>query len=246
MRELTDTEKELVKALIENASPDSGRKLGDVLIKVYPIEYIEKNTKDNSFYNKTVKICHKSEEGLEAKLYEAFSLFIMLIERRYIVAKEFIEGTIIGEKSPYAYLSGNQHTIQRYFNYYEIDLWTLLNSQYSISNSLLDYVNHGFKTLEERHHAKEIQIALDSAKESRCATKLAFFSLIVAVAFGIYQVMSSQKIDPKQINAIETAIRDNHIEEPMKVEIGDTILTKQIENNRDTISCHQPTNLQKK
>ena len=37
MRELTDTEKELVKAFIKNASPDSGRKLGDVLIKVYPI-----------------------------------------------------------------------------------------------------------------------------------------------------------------------------------------------------------------
>ena len=184
MRELTDTEKELVKAFIKNASPDSGRKLGDVLIKVYPIEYIEKNTKDNSFYNKTVKICHKSEKGLEAKLYEAFSLFIMLIERRYIVAKEFIEGTIIGEKSPYAYLSGNQHTIQRYFNYYEIDLWTLLNSQYSISNSLLDYVNHGFKTVEQKRFEKQ-----------ECLT---WISILTAILIGILSPIISQCLQKKQ------------------------------------------------
>lgn len=184
MRELTDTEKEFVKALIENASPDSGRKLGDVLIKVYPIEYIEKNTKDNSFYNKTVKICHKSEEGLEAKLYEAFSLFIMLIERRYIVAKEFIESTIIGEKSLYAYLSGNQHVVRRYFNYYEIDLWTLLNSQYSISNSLLDYVNHGFKTVEQKRFEKQ-----------KCLT---WISILTAILIGILSPIISQCLQKKQ------------------------------------------------
>lgn len=228
MRKLTDTEKKLVKTLINNTSPDSGRKIGDILMKVYPIQYMEKSTTADSFYSQTVKICHKQEVGLDAKLYEAFSLIIMLIEQRYIVAKEFLKNTtIIGEKfsclSPETY-----YEIRTYYNFYEIDLWTLLNSQYYISNSLLDYVNHGFKTLEERHHNEEMQIALDSAKESRCATKLAFLSLIVAVAFGIYQVLSSQKIDSKQINAIETAIRDNHIEEPLKVEIGDTILTKQI------------------
>ena len=95
MRELTDTEKNLVNALIQNVSRNSGRRIGDVLIHVYPIEYIEKNKVDDPFYNETIKICHKVEEGLESKLYEAFSLIIMLIEHRYIVAKELIEKEII-------------------------------------------------------------------------------------------------------------------------------------------------------
>lgn len=93
-----------------------------------------------------------------------------------------------------------------------------------------DYVNNDFKTLEERHHDEEMNVALYSAKKSKCATIIAFISLLVSVAFGIYEVRSSQKIEPKQINAIETAIRNNHIVEPLEVEIRDTILIKQIEN----------------
>ena len=246
MRKLTNTEKKLVKALIENVSPDSGRRIGDVLMKVYPIEYIEKNAQEDLFYNQTVQICHKNEAGLDTKLYEAFSLIIMLIEQRYIVAKDFIKSNIIGEKHPYMYPKENHHVIRRYFNYFEIDLWILLNSQYYISNSLLDYVNNDFKTLEERQHDAEMKVALYSAQKSRCSTIIAFFSLIVSVVFGIYQAYSSQKIEQKQIDAIETAIKSNHIEEPLEVEIGDIILIKQIKNNSDTFSCHRLINPHKK
>ena len=42
---------------------------------------------------------------------------------------------------------------------------------------------------------------------------------------------SSQKIDTDQITTIETAIKNNHVEEPLKVEIKDTILTKPVNIN---------------
>ena len=69
MRQLTKTEQKLIESLIDNDSTKSGLRLGDVLIKVYPIEYIEKNQIDEPFYQKTINICHRAEEGLEAKLY---------------------------------------------------------------------------------------------------------------------------------------------------------------------------------
>ena len=43
MRELYDTEKELIIALIQNISRKSGLRIGDVLLQVYPIEYLAKN-----------------------------------------------------------------------------------------------------------------------------------------------------------------------------------------------------------
>lgn len=146
MRELTDTEKNLVNALIQNVSRNSGRRIGDVLMQVYPIEYIEKNKVDDPFYNETIKNCHKVEEGLESKLYEAFSLIIMLIEHRYIVAKELIEKEIIGKKNPLCYSLDNRHEERTYFNYYDIELWKLLNSHFSVTNSLVDFAKD-FKTV---------------------------------------------------------------------------------------------------
>ena len=50
---------------------------------------------------------------------------------------------------------------------------------------------------------------------------------------------SSQEIDPDQITTIEKAIKDNHIEEPLTVEIKDTILTKPVSGNEQTTSFHQ-------
>ena len=102
----------------------------------------------------------------------------------------------------------------------------------------VDYVNNGFKTLEERHHDAEMEVALDSAKWSKIAALIAFITLLISMC-------SQTKISSEQINTIETAIKNNHIKEPLRVEIGDTILTKQTENNMNTVSCHQPINLQK-
>ena len=96
----------------------------------------------------------------------------------------------------------------------------------------VDYVNNDFKTLEERHHDEEMKVALDSAEESRKAAKTALWSFVVAIISLVVSIVipmcSSQKIDSDQFTTIEKAIKDNYVEEPLKVEIKDTILTKSI------------------
>lgn len=103
----------------------------------------------------------------------------------------------------------------------------------------VDYVNNDFKTLEERYHNTEIAAALKSVKWSQIAVWIAVIALFSSVIFDICQMYSSQEIDPDQITTIEKAIKDNHIEEPLTVEIKDTILTKPVSGNEQTTSFHQ-------
>lgn len=88
------------------------------------------------------------------------------------------------------------------------------------------FIGNNFKSLEQRYHDEEMKVALKSAKASSTAAIIAFISLLVSAGFGIYQACSPQKIAKEQINAIETAIRNNHIEEPFEVEIRDSVLVK--------------------
>lgn len=200
MREFTDSEKNLVKALIQNVSRDSGLRIGDVLRKVYPIEYIEKNTVDDPFYKETIKICHKDENEIEAKIYESFSLIILLLEQRYIVAKELIEKGIIGEKNPFCDIFENRHIERTYFNYYNIDLWSLLNSHYAVTNSLIDF-SKDFKTVEQRRF-----------DEQNCT---AWLGIIAAFIIGITTPFISQYISKDEeyeiIERIENAIKEHKI-----------------------------------
>lgn len=114
----------------------------------------------------------------------------------------------------------------------------------------VDYVNNDFKTLEERHHDEEMQVALDSVNESRKAAKTAFRSFVIAIISLIVSIVlpicNSQKIDPDQITTIEKTIKGNRIEEPLTVEIKDTILTKPVESSKPKNSLSQPNELQKK
>lgn len=103
----------------------------------------------------------------------------------------------------------------------------------------VDYVNNDFKTLEERYNNTEIAATLKSVKWSQIAVWIAVIALFSSVIFDICQMCSSQEIDPDQITTIEKAIKDNHIEEPLTVEIKDTILTKPISVNEQTTSSHQ-------
>ena len=70
MRQLTKTEQKLIESLIDNDSTKSGLRLGDVLIKVYPIEYIEKNQIDEPFYQKTINICTNLFDNQKLKRYK--------------------------------------------------------------------------------------------------------------------------------------------------------------------------------
>lgn len=215
MREFTDTEQKLVKALINNVSRKSGLRIGEVLLQVYPIEYIEKNIIDDPFYKETIKICHKVEEGLESKLYEAFSLIIMLIEHRYIVGKEFIDKKIIGKKNPLCYPLDNRHEERTYFNYYDIELWKLLNSHFSVTNSLVDFAKD-FKTVEQRRFEEELKTAKETLEETKNTLKITqkafigtLLTLLATIGIGIWQKCSQQEIDTEQINSITTAIKEH-------------------------------------
>lgn len=114
----------------------------------------------------------------------------------------------------------------------------------------VDYVNNNFKTLEDRYHDDEMKVALDSAEESRKAANTAFWSFIAAIVSLIVSIVipmcSSQKIDPDQITTIEKTIKGNRIEEPLTVEIKDTILTKPVSVNEQTTSSHQQLSIPQK
>ncbi len=108
-----------------------------------------------------------------------------------------------------------------------------------------DYVENDFKTLEERKHKEEMDIALKSARLSQKSFIIAFISLIFSVGFGAYQRYSSQKIDSEQFNIIKNAIYNNQIKDPLEikdplnVKIKDAICTKPIGINRGNIPIKQ-------
>ena len=108
-----------------------------------------------------------------------------------------------------------------------------------------DYVENDFKTLEERKHKEEMDIALKSARLSQKSFIIAFISLIFSVGFGAYQRYSSQKIDSEQFNIIKNAIYNNQIKDPLEikdplnVKIKDAICTKTTGINRGNIPIKQ-------
>jgi hypothetical protein len=228
-------------------------------MQVYPIEYIEKNKVDDPFYNETIKICHKVEEGLESKLYEAFSLIIMLIEHRYIVAKELIDKEIIGKKNSLYCSLDNRHEERTYFNYYDIELWKLLNSHFSVTNSLVDFAKD-FKTVEQRRFEEQLNEAKESLitsqkglKISQCSFIVAILTLLGTIGFGIWQKCTQQEIDSEQINTIISAIKEqksisinkfpNIIPDTLNVKVTDAPDQLPI-NLSVTVKENQPTKMQ--
>ena len=171
MREFTDIEKIIVKALIQNVSRNSGHRIGNVLMQVFPIEFLKKNKIKEPFYDESIIICHKAECNIEAKIYEAFSLIIMLIEQRYIVTKELVEKDIIGEVYPYCRPIDDFYQERNYFNYHNVDLWKVLNSHYSVTNSLIDFAKD-FKTVEQRRFEEELKTAKETLEETKNTLKI--------------------------------------------------------------------------
>lgn len=231
MREFTNQEKELVKKLIKHHSNGNSIKLGELLLKIFPIEYmIPTKNRDEPFYKDSIYICFDDKKVSSDEIYEAINILLLLIKLDYLVVKEFYSADCIGEKHYGLYgRSDDTHIVERHlFNYHNCNLWELLNSHYYVTNSLIDFAKD-FQTIGNRQHKKELAAALESAKWSQIAAIAAIFSLLISVIFGICQMHSSQKIDSDQINAIENAIKYNHIEEPLEVEIKNDIPLKTIE-----------------
>ena len=222
MRNLTRAEKNIIKELLANYSNGQSIRLGEILLKVYPIEYIEPGKKDDYFYKNTINLCYDSSHITDNNILEAVNLFDLLIRKNYLVTKTFIDCDIIGKKCREMRLAPNHY---RTVNF--------------VTNSLVDFAED-YKTGEQRRHEAEMKIALKSVKWSKRAAVIALITLFLSVVFDIKQMCSSQKIDASQISTIEkTAIKNNLVKEPLTVEIKDTILTKPVSVNEQTTSSHQ-------
>ncbi len=102
----------------------------------------------------------------------------------------------------------------------------------------VDYVNNGFQTLERLQYNKQMDTALDSAKSGRraanwgvVATIIAVLALIATIVSFVITIRNSKKpttIDRLDLERIETAIRNNHISEPIEIITNDTLVIKQI------------------
>lgn len=103
-----------------------------------------------------------------------------------------------------------------------------------------DYVNNGFKTLEQIQFEDQMKTALDSAKFGRRAanwgigsTIIALFALIATIITLIVTVKNSKNpttINCNDLERIETAIKSNHISEPIEIITNDTVVVKQIQS----------------
>lgn len=175
MRRFNDNEIKVMNTLVTNNNYASPVTIGEILMQIYDISCIEPNRVDDDFYKNTVSvICNANQEPL---IYEAISLLVYLIENRYLITKELLKKEILGEKWTMVPLSdsrSNQNEI-RLFNFYKLDLWSLLDSQFVVSNSLIDLKQHRYQSIEERRFNKTIKW-----------TKISIF---VAVIIGLLSLM---------------------------------------------------------
>lgn len=175
MRRFNDNEIIVIDTLISNNNYASPITIGEILMQIYDISCIEPNHREDDFYKNTITlICCAKEEPF---IYEAISLIVYLTENRYLITKELLQNEILGERwtmVPLCDPRANQNEI-RLFNFYNFDLWHLLNSQYVVLNSLIDLKQHDYQSIDERRFNKTIKW-----------TKI---SILVAIIIGIVSAL---------------------------------------------------------
>ena len=266
MRSITDEEQKVIKKLIEWQSNGQSIKLGEVLLKLYPIEYIKPSDKEGDFYRHALEISYDYNNISSSKILEAINIIDLLIMKDYLIAKEFYADNIIGEKKTDCGLPKMNHISNktRYvettlMNYYSYDLWNMLNSYYYVTNSLIDFAKD-FKTVEQRRFEEQLNEAKESLITSQKGLKISLCSFIVAIltllgtiGFGIWQKCTQQEIDSEQINTIISAIKEQKsisidkfpdiIPDTLNIRVIDAS-DKQPINLNVTVKENQPTKLQ--
>lgn len=189
MRSITEEEQKVIKKLIEWQSNGQSIKLGEVLLKLYPIEYIKPSDKEGDFYRHALEISYDYNNTSSSKILEAINIIDLLIKKDYLIAKEFYADNIIGEKKTVCGLPKMNHISNktRYvettlMNYYSYDLWNMLNSYYYVTNSLIDFAKD-FKTVEQRRF-----------DEQNCST---WIGIVTAIVIGIMSPILSKCISEK-------------------------------------------------
>lgn len=186
MRELTEKEKTLCKALIEKDKQEHHQlRVGDVLHDLYDFECIEKDKMGEKYIDSPFKIrltCISSQrEDIVNDLKEAISLLLMLKDKGMISFVDSKSNECFGDNTPKMYeLKEAELSDAAVMDYFGVNTWQLLNSYYYISNSFKDYCND-FKTIEQRRHEKELQIAKKTLTPTWVAAIFAVLSLIIAV-----------------------------------------------------------------
>lgn len=210
MRSITEEEQKVIKKLIEWQSNGQSIKLGEVLLKLYPIEYIKPSDKEGDFYRHALEISYDYNNTSSSKILEAINIIDLLIKKDYLIAKEFYADNIIGEKKTDCGLPKMNHISNktRYvettlMNYYSYDLWNMLNRYYYVTNSLIDFAKD-FKTIEQRRFEEQLEEAKESTCWSRITTMFAFITICSTIMYNC----SDNKNNSEQINRIISAINE--------------------------------------
>lgn len=182
MRRFNDNEIIVMNALISNNNYASPITIGEILMQIYDISCIEPNHIEEDFYKNTViLICNSNQEPL---IYEAISIIVYLIENRYLIAKHLLRNEILGEKWSMVPISDHRSKQAeiRLFNFFNFDLWELLDSQYVVSNSLIDLKQHSYQSIEERHFNKTI-------KWTKISVWVAIIIGLFSLAFALLSIL---------------------------------------------------------
>lgn len=185
MREFTPEEKKVIKNLIEWFPNGSSIQLGEVLRKLYPIEYIKPSINNNEeYYKHTIEICYNKEEVSLSTILETINLFDLLVQQKYIITKELYTCNIIGEENDmlYQFEKDKNIVITPIINYYDYDLWKFLCNHFYITNSLIDFASD-FKSIEQRRF-----------DEQNCST---WIGIVTAIVIGIMSPILSKCISEK-------------------------------------------------
>lgn len=165
MRELTEKEKNLCKALVEKDEQEQHQlRVGDVLHDLIGFECIEKDKLGEEYPDSPFKIrltCISSQrEDIVDDLNEAISLLLMLKDKGMISFVDSKSDECFGDNTSKMYgLQEPTHSDAAVIDYFDINTWQLLNSYYYISNSFKDYCKN-FKSIEQRRYEKTIIVAL--------------------------------------------------------------------------------------
>lgn len=197
MRELTNKEKKLIDELIKNANPNNGVKIGDILLKLYDIVCIEEitDTNNSEFYKGGIKCEYKCNyqtacyNEINMNIYEAVSLILTLIDLRFIIIRNYYNHSIIGEKSEMVNFidskTGEGMTITtNIYDPFNTNLWRLMNSNYVITNGLIDYKQNKYRTIEQRRFDK-------SMGWTRVSVFIAFIIGLVSIIISICALLNS-------------------------------------------------------
>ena len=182
MRDLTDNEKNVVKALIKKSNVDNNYKIANVLMEIYDIDYFKKDNRNGELYKDTVIACVRDDNSTKVSLYEALSLIVELIENRFLLVQEFYRlDDFIGEKRE-MYLNGDEHAQITLYNYSDLDLWQLLDSKFIATNALKNFQRNNYCTIEQQRHRDTIRVA-------KCSIIVAIIIGIVSLIIGIISLI---------------------------------------------------------